>query len=258
MNTQKVLQVTKAGDINLIPEYPVEPKNWFKSDGDSFISGKEYDRAVEQAILTAIPVRNKDCAVKYLSVNGFIKSRSFLHVELKPGIYPYNGEVKEGYELYNPVRKVWVEINKYQYDLLSENHEEIRKVAILVEPNAPEKPEGSEHDPNTVKINLMGSPRTVILKSKLPKRPYKKNGAILESAIESPEIEQLRTRNLQLRSEYDDLFKSFIESKVSNKELVEALKAIMSMYKIANQAHYNRNTDFVNKQIELITKYSNL
>jgi hypothetical protein len=44
---------------------------------------------------------------------------------------------------------------------------------------------------------------------------------------------------------------------IRNKELMEALKSVMGMWQIANQAHYERNTYAVNKFKELIYEIEN-
>lgn len=199
MTTQKVLQVTDKGEIKYIAEYPDAADFVDQADDRSSYDSEGFKEAEKKALLTGIAVNNEMVAANNLAQYHCL---TIVITDGKPewkyvtkGIYPYNGEVKEKWEC---------KINGKWFDCLGATESDIkngfkRKVAILVEPNTPEKPDSSELC-----------------------EAVKQNG---EKALQLyEENEQLRTRNLQLRSEYDDLFKSFTESKSSNKELVEALK----------------------------------
>jgi hypothetical protein len=54
-----------------------------------------------------------------------------------------------------------------------------------------------------------------------------------------------------------DTFAAYEKAVQSNKELLEALKAVMGMWQIANKAHYERNSDARIKFTTLIHKHSN-
>jgi len=156
MTTYKALQVTESGEVFYMPECP-HIQDYECDEGALDCHGRTaYQEALKQAI--RYPVKNKEYGFDYVVVN-FPNCKSYYEENstfftIKPGIYPYNGEVNYEYFVEDPYTDTgWVIISEELYNSILNNPENAKtvfngerklyKVAILVEPNTPEKPDSS-------------------------------------------------------------------------------------------------------------------
>lgn len=99
MTTFPALIITESGEVKYQPEYPEPaikgipnyPATYSQERRETAL--KAYKHACESALATAIPVKNKKYAEHYLT--SLIPHKERYLSGIKPGVYPYNGEVKK-------------------------------------------------------------------------------------------------------------------------------------------------------------------
>jgi hypothetical protein len=226
MTTYKALQVTESGEIEYHPAYPVEPEQ----TGNSELTDAKIDnwqQACKEAESGFLPVKNKEYAFKYIIDN------KFNHIGIViPGIYPYNGEVR--YEFINPcIEKRDCQLTGEEYRrACSDVCKRTYRVAILVEPNTPEKPDSSETDWKK-EFDLLDKEHQIIRQSfhelrasndKLQKfKEYVHDRLDKMGIPENPEPDNNAAHGCRIEGRLN----AIEQLRASNKELVEAVNDVL-------------------------------